>query len=264
MAINIHTFVVLAYKESPFLEECIKSVINQSHNSNVIIATTTPNDYITKLAQKYKLKIVTGKHTTIGGDFDFAKNAAKTKLVTIAHQDDIYEHDYAKKIINNYDKNSDSIIVFTDYYEIRNNKKVYTNTNLKIKRLLLLNLKSKKLSKLKFFKRNALRFGNAISCPAVTINTEKCPKKLFSCDLTCNIDWYAWEKLSKIKGKFIFINEKLMGHRIDETTTTTNIINKGIRTKEDQIIFGKFWPKPIANWITKLYSSSEKSNNINN
>ena len=91
MAINIHTFVVLAYKESPFLEECIKSVINQSHNSNVIIATTTPNDYITKLAQKYKLKIVTGKHTTIGGDFDFAKNAAKTKLVTIAHQDDIYE-----------------------------------------------------------------------------------------------------------------------------------------------------------------------------
>lgn len=27
---SLHTFVVLAYKESPFLEDCIMSVINQS------------------------------------------------------------------------------------------------------------------------------------------------------------------------------------------------------------------------------------------
>ena len=147
---NIHTFVILAYKESPFLEDCIKSVINQSVKTNVLIATTTPNDFINNLASKYNIEVKTGNHTSIGGDFDFAKNIADTKLVTIAHQDDIYEKNYAEQIIKNYQKNQNSIILFTDYYEIRNDQKVYTNTNLKIKRILLLNLRSKTLSKFKF------------------------------------------------------------------------------------------------------------------
>ena len=34
----IHTFVVLAYKESDKLEECIKSVLNQKYKSEVVIA----------------------------------------------------------------------------------------------------------------------------------------------------------------------------------------------------------------------------------
>lgn len=47
-----HTFVVLAYKESEYLEECIKSVLNQSVKTKVVIATSTPNEYITMLAKK--------------------------------------------------------------------------------------------------------------------------------------------------------------------------------------------------------------------
>ena len=50
----IHTFVVLAYKESNYLETCIKSVINQKYKSKVIIATTTDNKYIRDLAKKYR------------------------------------------------------------------------------------------------------------------------------------------------------------------------------------------------------------------
>ena len=42
-----------------------------------------------------------------------------------------------------------------------------------------------------------------------------------------------------------------MGHRISEESTTTDIINSGIRTKEDNYIFRKFWPKFIANILTK-------------
>ena len=33
---NLHTFVVLAYKESAYLEECIKSVLNQEYKSEVV------------------------------------------------------------------------------------------------------------------------------------------------------------------------------------------------------------------------------------
>lgn len=138
---NIHTFVVLAYKESPYLETCLKSVLNQTANSNVIMATTTKNKFIETLANKYNLELFAGKHTNIGGDFDFALSCSKTKLTTIAHQDDIYEPTYAEKVIKAYKKRPNSSIIFTDYFELRNEQKVYSNTNLKIKRFLLSPLK---------------------------------------------------------------------------------------------------------------------------
>ena len=260
---NIHTFVVLAYKESDRLEECIKSVLNQSLKTNVVIATSTPNDYINNLAKKYKLKVIINKEQKgIGYDFDFASNCVDSKLVTIAHQDDIYEYDYAKKVVNMYKKYPKSIIIFTDYYEIKNGSdKVYSNLNLFIKRILLYPLRFHFISKFKFIKRSALRFGTAISCPAVTFVSENTPKDKFKCDLKCDVDWYAWEKLSKLNGYFIYIKDKLMGHTISEETTTTAIINEGIRTKEDLIMFKKFWPTPIAKIINKFYSKSEKNNN---
>lgn len=261
---NIHTFVVLAYKESNDLEKCIKSVLNQSIKTNVVIATSTPNKYIDKLAKKYKLKlIVNNEKKGIGYDFDFASNCVDSDLVTIAHQDDIYDYTYAEEVIKKYKKYPKSLILFTDYYEIKNELKVESNINLKIKRLLLFPLRISFLSKYKFIKRSALRFGNAISCPAVTFVRKNVPKDKFKCDMKCNVDWYAWEKLSEISGNFIFISKKLMGHRIDNTTTTTKIINEGIRTKEDLVMFKKFWPAVIANFINNIYATSEKNNNVN-
>lgn len=259
---KLHTFVVLAYKESQYLEECLKSVTNQSLKTNVIIATTTDNEHIRNLAQKYKLSVITDQHTTIGGDFDFAKNAASTPLVTIAHQDDIYDYDYAKTIVNEYQHHPNASIIFTDYYEIRNNQKVVTNKNLKIKRILLTPLKIKKFSSSKFLKRLILRFGNSICCPAVTFVNTNCPAHIFTSNYKCNVDWLAWERLSQEPGAFIFNKNKLMGHRISTESTTTNIINSGIRTQEDYEMFCKFWPKSIAKFFTNTYKNSEKSNTI--
>lgn len=259
----IHTFAILAYKESEFLEECIKSTLNQTKKTNVIIATTTDNNHIRNLANKYDLEVVVGEHTNIGGDFDFAKNAAKTKLVTIAHQDDVYEPEYAENIINHYHKHKNSTIIFSDYYEIRGNQKIENNLNLKLKKFLISPLKIKSLSDKKFVKRLVISFGNSICCPAVTFVNNNCPKEIFNSDFKSNVDWYAWEKLSKIDGKFIYVSKKLMGHRIDDTTTTSDIIKQGIRTKEDLVMFEKFWPKKIAKLINNFYSKSEKSNKMN-
>lgn len=184
----LHTFVVLAYKKSDYLENCIKSVLNQTYKSEVLIATTTPNAHIEKLAIKYNIKILEGKHTNIGGDFDFAKNCATTPLVTIAHQDDIYDKDYSNIIVDAYNRYKDSSIIFTDYYEIRSSKNDYTNTNLKIKRILLSPLKIHAFSNYKFFKRIVLRFGDGISCPAVTFVASNVPANLFSSNYKANVD----------------------------------------------------------------------------
>ena len=89
---NEHCFVLLAYKESEYLEECIKSLVNQSVKSNIVIATSTPNKYISNLAKKYKLDIIENKGKKgIANDFNFALNCVDNELVTIAHQDDLYE-----------------------------------------------------------------------------------------------------------------------------------------------------------------------------
>lgn len=50
-----HTFAVCAYQESPYLEECIKSLKKQTIKSNILIATSTPNDYIKGIADKYTI-----------------------------------------------------------------------------------------------------------------------------------------------------------------------------------------------------------------
>lgn len=258
-----HTFVVLAYKESEFLETCIKSVLNQKYKSNVIIATSTPNEYISNLADKYNLKIyVNNGEKGIGYDFDFAIKQGQTDLVTVAHQDDIYDYEYSYEIINKYQKYQDSIILFTDYYEIKNNNKVFKNRNLTIKRILLTPLRIYKLSKFKLNKRLVLALGCSICCPAVTFNINRIEFPVFASSYKCDVDWNAWEKLSKLKGRFIFIRKNLMGHRIHGESTTTEIIRDNIRTKEDFDILKRFWPKPIAKVISRLYAKSEENNNV--
>ena len=257
---NLHTFVILAYQKSPFLESCIKSVINQK--SDIVIATTTPNDFIKSLAKKYSLKLVSNKHTNLGGDFDFALQSADTPLVTIAHQDDIYEKDYAKEVIDAYQKHPNSAIIFTDYYELRHHKKITTNKNLKIKRLLLSPFYLKHSYKTKFLKRSSIRFGCAICCPSVTFVKKNCPEKIFTSDFKSNVDWHAWEKLSRKKSAFTFIPKKLIGHRISEESETSKTINAGLRTKEDYEILKRFWPNKIAKLIAKFYQNSEKSNQL--
>ena len=258
---KIHTFVVLAYKESNKLENCIKSVLNQSVKTNVVIATSTPNDFIMKIAKKYKLKVIVNNNPKgIAYDFDFASNCVKSDLVTIAHQDDIYDETYAESVLKKYQRYPKSLIIFTDYYEIKNNQKEFSNINLKLKRLLLFPLRITLLSRFKFFKRWVIRWGNSICCPAVTFVQKNVPKEKFSCDFKCNVDWYAWEKLSRLKGNFSYIPKKIMGHRIHEESTTTEIIKENIRTKEDLEMFRKFWPNFIAKLINKLYKNSEKGN----
>lgn len=261
MSSNIvnHTFVVCAYKESKYLEECIQSLLNQTVKSQIIIATSTPNSFIKSMAEKYALPLEINKESLgIGYDFDFALAQGKTKFVTVAHQDDKYCPTYTEKILNKV--SDDTIIAFTDYFEGRKDGLNDHTTNLKIKKILLFFLRFNFLSKFKFFKRSALRLGCAICCPAVTFNTSKVKVPVFASSLKCNVDWYAWEKLSKLKGKFTYVHEPLMIHRIHQESTTSKILENNQRVQEDYYMFNKFWPKSISKLLCKVYVKSEKSN----
>lgn len=124
-------------------------------------------------------------------------------------------------------------------------------------------LHNKEKSNRKFIKRLPLMFGDPICCPAVTFCQKNLNvKTLFANDMKCDIDWSAWEIASKMDGRFVFVNKPLMGHRIHEESTTTEIIEDNNRSKEDYEIFRRFWIAPIAKLLTNLYSNSEKSNKV--
>lgn len=256
-----HTFVICAYKESKYLEDCIKSVLAQNVKSNVIISTSTPNVHIKTLAEKYDLPIFINEGKAgIGQDWNFGINNIKTDYVTIAHQDDIYNPDYLEEIVKKLERGIDFVIAFTDYREIKNSDKIDLTTNLKIKKMLLLPLKI--FSKSKIIKRRALSMGCSICCPSVTINTKITGKNPYKTNLKCDLDWDTWYEMTKYKGRFLYINKELMLHRIHEESETSNLIENNIRLEEDLIMLNKFWPKPIAKFIMKFYKQAIKTNEI--
>lgn len=259
-----HTFAVCAYKESAFLEDCILSLLSQTVKSNIIIATSTPNEHINGIAAKFDLPVfINTGEKGIGGDWNFAYSCCKTPLITIAHQDDIYEPDYTEQMLKSINSSDNPILYFCSYGELRNGQKVYKNKLLNAKALMLSPLKFRFAQKSRFIRRRILSLGNPICCPAVTYVRPNVGENPFSNNYLSNIDWEQWEIQSRKKGSFVYEPKPLMCHRIHSESTTSEIIGESNgRTSEDYDMFARFWPKPIARLITKYYSKSQKSNSL--
>jgi glycosyltransferase involved in cell wall biosynthesis len=258
-----HTFAICAYKESQYLEECIKSVKKQEDTSEIILVTSTPNDYISNLCEKYDIPmfINKGEHG-ITQDWNFAYSCAKTKYVTITHQDDVYYEGYSKTAIQRMEQSKHPLIYFTNYDELRDGVRVSDNKLLKVKRLMLKPLIKPSHGKSIFIRRRVLSFGCPICCPSVAYAKENLPEKIFQSGFRSCEDWEAWEKLSKIKGDFMYDTEIRMSHRIHEESETSLIIGDNARSKEEYVMYSKFWPKFIVKLLVKFYSTSQTSNNL--
>ena len=258
---NIHSFIICTYKEEHHLEDCVESLLTQSVDSEVIISTSTPNDYVKSIADKYKLKLLINKNRAGHiSDFNFAFDEAKTKYVTLCHQDDIYYKDFGREVIKKMEKNRRPIIAFTNYNELRSDKTVKFNCILLVKRMINFLLPFFKSSKK--YRMFTLSLGNAICAPSVTYNKEILNYSLVESDYKSNIDWITYIDFAKIDGQFVYIRKPLIEHRIHENSTTTNVINNNIKSEEDYKIFYKFWPESIAKIFWKVYSQSEKSNSL--
>lgn len=256
-----HTFVICAYKESEYLEECVQSLKNQKTKSNIIMVTSTPNNHIKQIADKYSIELYVNEgEKGIGQDWNFGVSKTKTKYVTIAHQDDIYNPNYLEEILNHscLKDMKDFIIAFGDYREIKNGKVIPLTKNLKIKKMLLSPLKKNRGKK--WAKNLALKFGSAICCPCVTINTEFTGKQPYKTTFKCDLDWDTWYEFSKKNHDFLYINKELMCHRIHENSETSNLIENNIRLEEDYEMFKKFWPTPIAKILMHFYKGAIKTN----
>lgn len=260
---QLHTFAVCAYKKSPYLEECIRSLLSQTTKSSIIIATSTPNEFISSMAEKYGLPLIVNPgESGITQDWNFAYTHADSTYVTIAHQDDFYDSDYLETALKKLERSRRPLIFFSDYYEIRENERTYNNRLLRVKRLMLLPIRLPMAEQSRWIRRRILSFGSPICCPSVTFAKDNLPYAVFQHGFRACEDWQAWEMISKLKGDFLYSPKALMGHRIHEGSETSAIIGDNGRTQEEYIMYRKFWPEKIARMLNRAYSTAQGSNNL--
>ena len=258
-----HSFVLCAYGESPYLEECLLSLLNQNVKTSYSIATTTPNAHIQSIAAKYDVPLFINEgQPGIAHDWNCAVSHCSTPLVTIAHQDDVYEPNYVEKMLEAMNCAPGPLIFFSNYGELRCGEKVDSSKLLGVKRMLLSEIQKKGSVSKRSQKRRLIAVGSAICCPSVTYNVPALPSPLFLEGMKSNLDWEAWERFSLLDGSFVYSDQILMRHRIHEGSETSHLIRDNTRTAEDLAMLQKFWSKPMAALINKAYGSGQKSNDL--
>ena len=186
--------------------------------------------------------------------------AAGYDLVTLCHQDDLYLPGYGAAV--QAMASPDMLIYFSGYGEKRGEEVVTSSRLLRIKRLLLWRMRIRPFQRSRLMKHRTLALGDPICCPSVTFHLCRLPLPLFQTDMTTSLDWQAWERISRMDGRFVYDPAVRMLHRIHTNSTTTQVLEKGGRQPEDYAMFRKFWCTPIARLLTKWYSASEKSNQL--
>jgi|688.fasta_scaffold187166_2 hypothetical protein len=261
-----HCFVIPAFKESPYLEECVQHLLKQTIKSRIIITTSTPNSFIENIAKKYKLDYFINLNQMRGmaSDWNFALSKVHSELATIAHQDDIYEASYAEKVIAKFDslKQDNVLMAFTQYKELVNGVERKTSLNAVVKNILMFPFLFNEKIKSNFLKKALLAFGDPIGCPTVTLNMKLLTDFSFSENYNCILDWVAWYHLAGREGSFVYIKKPLMQHRIHFDSETTHQINIGKRKEEEEAFFTLIWGKYISKFFISIYTLGHKQNKI--
>lgn len=262
MKLPQHTFAILVYKDSPYLEECIHSLLAQTIQSTLLLSTSTPSIFITSLAQKYAIPMVVNSNRNgISIDWSFAYEAARTPYVTLAHQDDYYFPEYTEQCLKAAQPYHDNLIIFTDYSEIVGSQRRYSLLII-IKHLLLWPFIFRTTLQSPYMKMWCLLFGNPIPCPSVMYHKETIGAFEFSQDWQFNLDWDAWVRLAQRQGAFVYIKKPLITHRLHENSETSRLIRNQQRAKEELLMLQRLWGTPLGTILAKVYQFGARFNSI--
>lgn len=261
---NGHTFAILAYKESPHLQECIDSLKSQLVPSSIILCTSTPSAFLDEMAQRNGLGLfVNPEKKGIVSDWNFALKKADSQYVTLAHQDDIYFPEYSQEILAAAEKHENALIIFSGYNEI-----VCRKDEICVRERSLNFFVKKMLASIAFCGRKSLSsgkklllaLGNPIGCPTVTFNKENIGGFRFDQNFSINMDWKAWYDLAQKKGSFVWVKKTLVSHRIYAGSETSQGLADNRRQEEDKKIFEMFWPPLFSKILASIYSLSYRNN----
>lgn len=254
------TIVICAYKECQYLPKAVESAVKQSVKTNIVISTSTPNDYINSIAEKFDIPVWINPDGGHAKDYNFAIKNTPTDICIMFHQDDVYSESFVERALEELGKAENPIIAFTNYKEIHDDRIDEKDAALVvIKRILLTPIKSKFLRRTVFGKRLILCLGDPICHPSTIYIKAKMPEVVFKEEYISAMDWDFFERISRSKGEFVYIKDVLFYHRMHKETATTKILeNTNNRYTEEIEIFNRFWPIWIAKIIKYFYSKSNK------
>jgi len=251
---DAHSFVVQAYKDSPFLPACVASVCAQTHPSRVIITTSTPSAFIDEVAQRHGVEVrVNPERGGIAADWTFGLAATDARYVTLAHQDDVYYPAFAERTLETFRRNREGVLCFTGYEEIDDNGRPKSSKISKIKHLIQYLAIGGRERVAGRPLRAILALGNTLPCSTVTYDRSRLGNFAFSQELASNLDWEAWMSLLDRGETFLHANDRLVGRRHNELTETSALIRDGRRAREDLVMFRRLWPKTISDLIAMVY-----------
>jgi glycosyltransferase involved in cell wall biosynthesis len=248
-------FVIPAYGDSPFLEDCISSLKNQSIKASIILATSKPTQFIEEIATNHNLPLkINSDGGGIAADWNFALQQGGDQLVVLAHQDDVYYEDYSSRVLEMFQRNPDLGIAFSDSSEMIDDiEHQYPKREL-IKRVLReFAFLRAKVVRTRAAKYRLLCLGCPIPCPSVVFNRSVIPEFRFSTDFVINLDWEAWTRISNLAAPIGYMRGNLVKHRIHAKSETQAALSDNRRSDEDMRMFLRFWPKSIAKILHFFY-----------
>ena len=249
-----HEFVVLAYRDSPFLPACLRSLRDQSLASRIIISTSTPSTYVASVAAEFGLAVRVNPHRVgIGADWNFALHQSSRRYVTLAHQDDVYEADFLAQTLGLFDRHSEGAICFTGYQEIGDDGAPKSSKISWVKHLMDRAVLGRRPVVRGQRLQAYLSFGNPLPCSSATFDRIALGDFEFCEAFDSNLDWDAWLRLCRDGFVFLHAPERLVGRRHNALTETSRLILEGRREREDQEMFKRIWPRPLAQAIALAY-----------
>ena len=248
-----HAFVALAYGDSPFLVGCLASLRAQTLASRIIVATSTPSDRISRAAADVGLSVeVNPRREGIAADWNFGLRVAKTRFVTLAHQDDLYAPRFLSQTLASFLRRAGAIC-FTGYEEIDDDGYPTSSKISRAKHLIEALTLGDARQATGLRARAYLSFGNPLPCSSVTYDLQRLRDFAFSADFASNLDWDAWWRLMLAGETFVRVPERLVGRRHNALTETSRLLRDGVRRVEDLAMFRRAWPAPVADILAAAY-----------
>lgn len=258
-----HTFVIPVYLAAPSLETLIESLRAQAGaHSEILLASSTPSAELDAFAKHQALPLHINPHRMdIASDWNFALSVATTKLVTLAHQDDLFRQGYVSRLSGALSAHPEAILAFCDYSEHSPRGARPININLRIKRALCRRAFGvRECIAATRDKVRLLSLGNPICCPSVMFVRSALPNFRFPAGFRTNLDWRAWLELARHPGGFVYVREKLVSKGIHSESATTATIADRARQREDRALFDEIWPRPVAAALAAVYRFGYRAN----
>ncbi len=251
-----HVFSVAAYGESPYLEALLQSLRKQESPSHVIVCTSTPNGHIKGLTEKYGIPLFVRKGVPgLRDDWNFAYEEGRRlgRLVTIAHQDDLYYPAYSRTVLRAFRRYPDMSLFCSRYDTVNAEGKPVYGMAEGVKRLLRFRLRRRAASDRTDVKLSALRWGNGIGCPTCTYQAALCGSPLFQNNYRFVIDWDTLLRLARLPGRFVCVEKALMAYRVHPGAETAKQIHSRNREREEREIFRKLHGRRMADTLMLFY-----------